>query len=661
MSELTIPYLPEHAAPDNPGGGTPGYNPSADDKKILQLVDSLYSRAKKYRKRYDQKWIDFYKMFRGRQWKEVRPAYRHSEVLNLVFETIQSMVPILTDSRPKLEFLPTVPSQFEVADILTKVASNDWEHNNWLYTLTEIIYDAHFYGTGFGYVGFNPKAEMGLGSIEFESQDVFYAFPDPQARDVNGKRTKHFITAEPVDISQLKKEYADKPNSKYIAADIIDFQQGDKADIYQVMFKSPTDSKLIVEGPSGYDSIAKNQTLKITIYSKDDDFDEEAQIELGEDGTPKLDENGEPQKKFIQKLKYPTGRKIVVAGGVVLEDGPLIFEDGQFPFVKLTNYILPREFWGVGDVENLDSPQKTINKIISFTLDIMTLMGNPIWIVDDAAGIDTDNIFNKPGLIIEKAAGTEVRRESGVELPGYVLPLLDRYRRYFDGISGQTDLSRGVEPGNVTAASAIEDLQQAQQTRLRQKTRNIDAFLQDFGKLYVSRVFQFYSVPRIVRVTGDTNADQYFYFHVEKLEGQDEQGNPITRRFANITSHDGEAKRIEIIGDFDIRVSTGSTLPFAKEAKGQMSLNLFKMGIIDEEEVLKSLDYPNYEAVLQRVHMKKAQAQQQQLQAAGQMAAAKVAETQSKAMKNQADAAHSAIDTAVIAQHSGVQLPTGPA
>lgn len=612
MSELTTPYLPEHQSADNFNSGNkqPGYNPDADTKKVLQLCDSLYSKAKKYRKRYDQRWIDFYKMFRGRQWKEVRPAYRHSEVLNLVFETIQSMVPILTDSRPKLEYLPTVPSQYELAEILSKVAANDWEHNNWLYTLTEIIFDAHFYGNGFGYLGYDPKAEMGLGSIEFESQDVFYVFPDPQARDVNGKRTKYFIIAEPVDVSSLKKEYASDPDAKYIAADVVDFSQGDKADIYQVMFKSPTDSKLIVEGPSGYDSIAKNQTLKLTVYSKDDDFDEEAEIELGEDGTPKLDEKGEVQKQFTQKLRYPQGRKIVVAGGVLLEDGELEFDDGQFPFIKLTNYILPREFWGVGEVENLDSPQKTINKLISFTLDCMTLMGNPIWVVDDSAGIDTDNLFNKPGLIVEKAQGSEVRREAGLELPAFVLPFLDRYRKFFDGVSGQTDLSRGVEPGDITAASAIENLQQAQQTRLRLKTRNIDSFLQDFGKLYLSRVFQYYSVPRIVRISGDKDAANFFYFHVEKYAGED--GSQKHR--AIITHHDGSSKTMEIEGDFDVRVSTGSTLPFAKEAKGQMAMDLFKLHVIDDEELLKSLDYPNYEAVLERTHKQQQQAMQAQQQ-----------------------------------------------
>lgn len=638
MSELSVPYLPEHGAPDNFNSGQPGYNPPEDEKKILQLVDSLYSRAKKYRKRYDQKWIDFYKMFRGRQWKEVRPSYRSSEVLNLIFETIQSMVPILTDAKPKLEYLPTVPTQFELADILTKVAANDWEHQNWLYTLVEILYDAHFYGTGFGYVGFNDKAEMGLGAVEFESQDCFYVFPDPQARDVNGKRTKHWIVAEPVDVSQLKKEYTDNPNAKFIAADVIDFQQGDKADINQVMFKSPTDSKLILEGPSGYDSIAKNQALKITLWSKDDDFDEESKTEINADGTPKLDENGEEQKTFVQKLKYPKGRKIVVAGGVLLEDDENEFDDGLFPFIRLTNYILPREFWGMGEVEQLDAPQKTINKILSFTLDCMALMGNPIYIVDDTAGIDTDNLFNKPGLVIEKAQGSEVRRESGVELPNFILPLLDRYKKYFDGVSGQTDLSRGVEPGDVTAASAITSLQEAQQTRLRLKSRHVDTFLNDFGKLYLSRVFQYYSVPRIVRVSGDQNADQFFYFHVEKLDGTDEQGNPTTKKIATITEPDGTAKQIEITGDFDVRVSTGSSLPFAKEATGQRAMDLFKLGIIDDEEVLKDLDYPNYEMVLQRVQQKKQAQQQQQMQMAQAMQGAKIQETKAKANKAQADA-----------------------
>lgn len=307
----------------------------------------------------------------------------------------------------------------------------------------------------------------------------------------------------------------------------------------------------------------------------------------------------------------------------------------------------------MGDVEQLDGPQKTFNKVTSFVLDLMTLMGNPIWIVDDNANIDTDNIFNKPGLIIEKASGSDVHREMGVDLPGYVLPFLDRIKNFFNGVSGVTDLSKGVEPGGVTAASAIKDLQSAQQTRLRQKSRQIDAFLQDFGKLYLSRVFQFYSVPRLVRVSGDQQAEKYFYFHVEKLEGQDEMGNPVTKRMAHITSHNGSSKQVEIQGDFDVRVSTGSSLPFAKDAKGDMAMDLFKLQVIDDEELLKNLDYPNYEQVLQRVKMQKQQTQQTQMQMATQMQQAKVMEMTAKAHETQTETAIMSHEAEVAAAHNG--------
>lgn len=640
MSELTVPYLAEHQAPDNADGGKPGYNPPPEEKKVLQLVDRLYSKAKKYRKRYDQKWIDFYKMFRGRQWKEVRPAYRHSEVLNLVFQTIESMVPTMTDSRPKLEFIPEHPDMFELADILNKVAENDWVHNNWLYVLTEILFDSHFYGTSFGRIGFDPKAAMGLGNIEFESEDPFYCFPDPAARDVNEKRCRYFIHAEPTPIEEVKKQYPDK--AQFIMADVLDFAQGDKADIYQVMFKSPVDSKLIVEGPSGYDSIAKNQTLKITCYFKDDSFEEEEQIEMSHDsegvmGVPAIGTGNTPapgasgEKTYVQKLKYPTGRKIVVAGGVLLEDGPMN-EDGLIPYVKMVNYILPREFWGMGEVEQLEGPQKTMNKLISFSLDVMTLMGNPIWVVDSTkSGIDTDNLFNKPGLVVETDDMEAVRREPGVELQPFIMQMMDKYSKWIDGISGQTDLSRGAEPDDVTAASAIEDLQEAQQTRLRLKSRNVDRFLQQMGELYIHRVFQDYSVPRMMRVTNDAGVEDFFQFHVESLDqypdGHAKAGQPAVNalgepspiKMAHVTRTDPQTKLLqtksyEITGRFDIRVATGSTLPFAKAEKMNQSITLFKLGVIDDEELLKNIDYPNWEAVLQRVNQKKAasaQAQQQ--------------------------------------------------
>lgn len=601
-SSETTRMLSEHESPHSVESKQIGYEPTPDEEKSIRLVDKLFQRAKVARKPYDEKWLDYYRMFRGKQWKDARPSYRHSEVINLIFRAIQSEVPILTDALPRPEFIPTEPNDFELAKILNDVLDSDWTQNNWSYNFTESLYDSHIYGTGFGSMGYDEDYNAGIGGICYDSADPFYQYPDPASRDVN-KKSRYYIEAEPIDVEILKQAYPDK--AQFLKADVIDVVKQDKQLSEQIRYKSPTDNRTILEGSSSSDSLGKNEALRVTLYVKDMETVEEESKEVGDDGVEK--------SVFVQKLKHPDGRKIVVVNGVCCEDGPLPHDDQKFPYLRLTNYIMPREFFGMSEVEQLESPQKIFNKLLSFTLDVLTLMGNPIWVVDSTSGVDTDNLFNRPGLIVEKEPGSEVRREAGVELQPYVLQMIDRMKSWFDDVSGSNDVSRGVKPDGVTAASAIEALQNAAQTRLRQKTRNIDAYMQDFGQMYLSRVFQYYTAPRVFRITDNQNATKYFKFHVDTKDVlHPETGQPTGEqvRVAKVRNYgkgdDGKfylgiENEYEIRQRFDVKIAAGSALPFEKDRVEQQSFNLFDRHIIDAEEVLKNIRYPNADAVLKRM------------------------------------------------------------
>jgi hypothetical protein len=609
--------LQEHQAPDKIGdqNNPLGYQPTPEEKQTIKLANRLFDKAKRFRKTFDQDWLDNYKFFRGKQWKEQRPTYRHSEVINMVFSAIQSTVPIQLDSRPRIEYLPQNPADTELSTILSDLAESDWDRNNWLMTIAEMLYDGNLYGNGMAEMPYDPKAEFGLGAIAFDSVDPLYCFPDPEARNVN-KRSKYFCYAEPVDVETLK---GDHPKyAEFIKPDLEDLLQGNKQDLNQVRFKSPTDTKVIMEGDANREMGNTSMALKLTIWLKSDEYVEEEKL-----GPP--DEAGVQQKVYEQKLKYPNGRKIVIAGGVLVEDGPNPYEDGKFPYVRWLNYILPREFWGMSEIEQLKGPQKIFNKLLSFALDIYTLMGNPIWVVDTTSGIDTDNLFNRPGLVVEKEPGTEARRESGVDVSPTLLALVDRMRSWFNETSGSTDLSRGVDDTQITAASAITALQEAAQTRLRQKSRNLDATLQELGQMYLSRVFQFYDSPRVVRITKNENAKKYFQFHIETQK--DEQGEPVLKpngdpvRMATVSQFlahpetgqpmQSDPKQYMIEGNFDVKVSTGSSLPFAKAQRSNLTMKLFQMGAIDRGTLLKNVEFPNWEQVAQ--HMEQLDQQKQQM------------------------------------------------
>lgn len=616
--------LSEHEASEPPPGQNESgdsYQPTEEEQRTLKLVESLLSKSKKWRQQYDKDWISNYKWFRGQQWEQQRPTYRHAEVINMIFQAIQSTVPIMTDSRPKFEFLPQDPGDMQFAEIMKMVSDADWTRNNWLMTLTERIYDSHFYGIGYGAVEYDPKGKKGTSDIVYRSPDPLAIYPDPNAKDTD-KECRYFIEAEPVDIALIKEEYPEL--GKFVKPDVMDVMRGEKNDLEPYFqLRIPIDETQSLRSSAGStEGLLDNKALRKKCYYLDPEIVEVPVVD--EMGQPRVGPDGQPVTQ--KQKKYPLGRKMVVAGGVVLEDGPCEYEDGKLPLSRLVNYHLPREFFGMSEVEQLKSPQRMFNKLISFTLDVLTLMGNPIWVVDVDSGIDTDNLINKPGLVIEKNKNTEVRREEGVQLQPYVLQLIDRLRDWFEAGAGTAEVSQGINPGGVTAASAIANLQEAAQTRVRLKSRNLDACLQQDGQMYLSRVLQYRDAPTIMRITNNQSATQYFKFHVQPVMDPDgkpmvsETGDPMREAIVQEMTAAGLAdiQRIPIKGALDCQVSTGTTLPFMKAQKSQEAKDLFDRQLIDQEEVLKTVDWPNYQAVMARMAQAAqlaAQAQAAQVQA----------------------------------------------
>lgn len=585
-------------------GGSAVYEPTDEEKKILKYVLDSFDKAKKFREPYVEKWKDYYQYFRGKQWKNKRPEYRHSDVINLIFPAIQNQVPLITDARPSIDFIAEKPEDLDFAKILNDLILSDWDRLNWSHVILESLYDSHIYGTGVGMLDFDDEADYNIGSARWMSLEPMYCYPNPGATDINqGRKCEIFQYAEPMSVEKVKQLYPKM--AQYIKPDIRDLWQEEKTDINNNQYRSSLDNKTFLDGNATVNQVNTDSVLLITTYCRPLETEEYEVASEEEDGDP----------TYEVKLKYPRGRKIVSTRSLVLETEELPYEDKSFPIQKFVNYVDPRSFWGISDIEQAEGPQMLFNKMVSFTMDVLTLTGNPIWIIDTSSGVDPDNLFNIPGGIVEKEPGSEVRRESGTQLQPYVIQMIDRMKNWFDEVVGTTEVSRGVAPGGVTAARAIESLQQLGQTRVRLKTRILDeSFLREMGRQYVQLVLKNYTVPRVRRVTDVNGVEKYFKFHVEHNQIGEE-----TKFVVNYQKYEEREGQLipgpnldrAIAGSFDVRVNTVSALPFARAEAEAKAFRLAEAGIIDAEELLKAIEWPNVEAVVQRLNERRREAEQQ--------------------------------------------------
>jgi hypothetical protein len=607
-----------------------------EDQDIVKRVNDLLIRSKRHRKRYDADWHYNYQFVcGGKQWPMDRPRWRFSEVVNTIWASIMTEIALQTDARPKFEFSSQEWGDEAFVDVLKEVNNRNWDKYNWNSVVVDALFDAKLYHVAHAEVTWDPDLDSGLGDVAFRILDPFYCFWDPRASDVNkGRRARWFIYSEPVPTAQLKTQFPDMADKIKPDVNMMTSRNDSSATTLGRVFTNfdpYTPSRL----PSSATSTGElyggePHTMLLRCWLRDDTME---QIVQEKENPGKSDEEA-LQKEYLLIKKFPKGRYIEVANNVKLRDcspgvevnGDWIeFEDDSFPVARLVNYQYPREYAGENECTHTKAPQKIQNYIWSYILDMFRMQANPVTILGATANVDEEEITNEPGNIINAADVNQVRREPGTSITPGSFELLTTATSMMDKVQGLQDVSRGAADASVNSALMMDGYIEAAQTRPRMKNRNLDCFLQDIGQLMVSRYLQFYTKPRVYRLTNKEGFPDYVEFYLPVVEMKDMNGQMVRQKVAKITrvsKNDGsqapqiQSQQVVVKGCPDVKVISGSALPYAKAQKNASAIQLYTTQAIDREELLKFIDWPNYQEVLKRM----AQAQQAAAQAQAQQA-----------------------------------------
>lgn len=298
-------------------------------------------------------------------------------------------------------------------------------------------------------------------------------------------------------------------------------------------------------------------------------------------------ETGEIAMIETTRDKYPGGIRVVTLtnrGKLVLADRPNpnvnpeipreltsnTYLYDHFPFYKANSYEDTSTIWGFSAAEQVGDINLKINEMITRLGAYLSRVTLPPLIIPQDSGITRSQVNNKPGLTlwpISTGLSQGIRFLEVPNLPNDFFKALEFYIQFFDRISQIEDADRGVAPSGVIAAQAIAALQERGAVMIRAKIRAVDYLVRQRGRCAIS----------------------FFQNFGQKLQSVEVSGEQL------------QLQGVQLIGrQFNYVVESGSTIAKTTLQVQEQAVNLYREGAIDRRALLETLNFPGWKDIIER-------------------------------------------------------------
>jgi hypothetical protein len=198
---------------------------------------------------------------------------------------------------------------------------------------------------------------------------------------------------------------------------------------------------------------------------------------------------------------YPEGKRVVWAQDELLteEDNPI----DTMPYVMFSGIKVPDRFWPTAITTQLRGPQIGLNKTKSQIQENANRIGNPALMKSRQANVHYTGVPGEEILYDSTVTDAVPQYLSPPEVPQYVREREQRYVDSMTEISGLHEVSNANVPAGITAASAINLLQEADDTRIGPEIQDMEFSLGVAGTKLSRLRAKFTTDERILRIAGE--------------------------------------------------------------------------------------------------------------------------------------------------------------
>lgn len=499
----------------------------------------------------------------GQQWDVNLPSFKLPIVVNDLKTHILSETSDLTDNPLKI-FVTKDPSAGQRDENVEAAMQAEWSRTFADLTVMTASRDSLLHPAGFLYCGIKTNRQTRQKELDIRALDPLCVFPDPDC--TSDEDWTYVLVKEVVDLIAIREEFPergfrvkpdDRMSTKGPGGDTLG---GTGKSFGSGNYKGPLNAPGQGTRIHGY---LKARCEKLTLYIYDDATEEVPEEKKDEQGNPVMEPNPEtgelmPVMKIVTKFKYPNGRMIVGANGVILYDDAYPFK-GPFPIIPVWSEPTTHEFWvRTPAVRGVKELARAGNKMDSLVLENAIRLNNGIVVADQTTGIKATNWANIPGQVFVKGPG-EFKIYYPPEMPQTMVGMGDKFRAMLAKVLGR---DRQPMAGNVSGELVETEISEAQGlTRLRARLLHVS--VQKLVTQMFYRMAQYYTMPRMIPFVSATEWKPVPWEPINKPE------------------------------DYGVHVDPASFTLRSKTLLQRLTLALSKMGKVSTEYTLKTLEMPD--------------------------------------------------------------------
>ena len=517
---------------------------------------------------------------RGKQWDNAKiPVWIPKPITNLIRYIRTTKRANLAQNIPQAEFVPMTPLDAPLVRQLQKAYDHVWDEQKVPMTVRKCIDRGLLYGTSIAYVyaeenirgkyfGDNhPSNQLYRYDIKVKRINNANFYIDPTAYTL--QEAKWITITENLALSDVKnnpifREYAGEKLKNLTYADI----QRDSSAAGDIFQRSVTKTGQSLEHETGDEMV----TLHI-----------HWERYRNEEGRWQVDVS-----YFLWNTDFLLYR---------IED----FKPSVYPFAVFYDEEDDNSFWGTSISMDILENQKVINKTAQAASIIGTLHQNPQKVVLRESGINAAEMSRTgtlPGKVWTSNIPNAVETIQPPDIPKGLFEIEDRMKADIKEIAGLNEAYVGESVGSLTTSTGVDSLIERATIRDRDKSLQIDQFVEDLSNLIAQFILVYWQEPRPI-MTRMKNGDVEF-----------EEWKPVP---------------LSVVENLEWRVRSNvyAKAPMTQAYKSQMADNLMQMQgqfqfdppIITPEEWIEMKDFPNKEDILARMQEDRIRKQNQDAQA----------------------------------------------